>query len=374
MDRERELRDDRDYDLNAYDYILPEECIAQNPVTPRDSSRLLVVDSSTGCHHGVFCELPQWLRRGDLLVINNTRVIPARLYGYKSTGMEMEALLLERVERHVWLALVKPGRRLKPGAVVEFSAHGGEDLPPLKAKIRGTDEATGGRFLEFELSGDRELQDLLDDYGHVPFPPYVTDTQAEADRYQTVYAQAAGSVSAPTAGLHFTPRLLEELEDLGIERAMVTLHVGVGTFRPVEVKDIRTHQMHQEWLEVSGETWQKVRETQKRGGRVISVGTTSVRALEGAAHWWKSQDSLDADSVGSGFYGKTDLFIYPGYEWQVVEGLITNFHLPCSSLLMLVSALVGRSRLLQLYQEAIAEDYRFYSFGDAMLILPDARL
>ncbi|MBP0007488.1 MULTISPECIES: tRNA preQ1(34) S-adenosylmethionine ribosyltransferase-isomerase QueA [unclassified Roseofilum] len=374
MDRERELRDDRDYDLNAYDYILPEECIAQNPVTPRDSSRLLVVDSSTGCHHGVFCELPQWLRRGDLLVINNTRVIPARLYGYKSTGMEMEALLLERVERHVWLALVKPGRRLKPGAVVEFSAHGGEDLPPLKAKIRGTDEATGGRFLEFELSGDRELQDLLDDYGHVPFPPYVTDTQAEADRYQTVYAQAAGSVAAPTAGLHFTPRLLEELEDLGIERAMVTLHVGVGTFRPVEVKDIRTHQMHQEWLEVSGETWQKVRETQKRGGRVISVGTTSVRALEGAAHWWKSQDSLDADSVGSGFYGKTDLFIYPGYEWQVVEGLITNFHLPCSSLLMLVSALVGRSRLLQLYQEAIAEDYRFYSFGDAMLILPDARL
>jgi len=288
--------------------------------------------------------------------------------------MEMEALLLERVERHVWLALVKPGRRLKPGAVVEFSAHGGEDLPPLKAKIRGTDEATGGRFLEFELSGDRELQDLLDDYGHVPFPPYVTDTQAEADRYQTVYAQAAGSVAAPTAGLHFTPRLLEELEDLGIERAMVTLHVGVGTFRPVEVKDIRTHQMHQEWLEVSGETWQKVRETQKRGGRVISVGTTSVRALEGAAHWWKSQDSLDADSVGSGFYGKTDLFIYPGYEWQVVEGLIANFHLPCSSLLMLVSALVGRSRLLQLYQEAIAEDYRFYSFGDAMLILPDARL
>ncbi|MDB9519879.1 tRNA preQ1(34) S-adenosylmethionine ribosyltransferase-isomerase QueA [Roseofilum reptotaenium CS-1145] len=391
MDRERELRDDRDYDLDAYDYVLPEECIAQNPVTPRDSSRLLVVDSSAGCHHEVFRELPQWLRREDLLVMNDTRVIPARLYGYKSTGMEMEALLLERVERHVWLALVKPGRRLKPGAVVEFSAHSGEDLPPLKAKIRGTDEATGGRFLEFELSGDQELQDLLDDYGHVPFPPYVTDTQAEADQYQTVYAQAAGSVAAPTAGLHFTPRLLEELEDLGIERAMVTLHVGVGTFRPVEVKDIRTHEMHQEWLEVSGETWQKVRETQKRGGRVISVGTTSVRALEGAAHWWKDRGSVGAGSFnfgsskrdlgepaltsgpGAGFYGKTDLFIYPGYEWQVVEGLITNFHLPRSSLLMLVSALVGRSRLLQLYQEAIAEDYRFYSFGDAMLILPEAR-
>lgn len=385
----------QDYELDGYDYVLPEEYIAQNPVSPRDSSRLLVVDSPVGCHHGVFRQLPEWLRPGDLLVMNNTRVIPARLYGRKSTGMEMEALLLERVERQVWLALVKPGRRLKPGAVVEFSAHEDLDLPPLKAKIRGTDEETGGRFLEFELGGNQELQDLLDDYGHVPFPPYVTDTQAEADRYQTVYAQAAGSVAAPTAGLHFTPRLLEELDALGIERAMVTLHVGVGTFRPVEVEDIRTHQMHQEWLEVSGETWRKVREAKERGGRVIAVGTTSVRALEGAAHWWKSQgfvgaglprSDLDEQKLGepaptedqklgaSGFYGKTDLFIYPGYEWQVVEGLITNFHLPRSSLLMLVSALVGRSRLLQLYQEAIAQKYRFYSFGDAMLILPEARL
>ncbi|MDJ1176321.1 tRNA preQ1(34) S-adenosylmethionine ribosyltransferase-isomerase QueA [Roseofilum capinflatum] len=398
----------QDYDLDAYDYVLPEGCIAQNPVSPRDSSRLLVVDSPMGCHHGVFRELPQWLRPGDLLVMNNTRVIPARLYGCKSTGMEMEALLLERVERQVWLALVKPGRRLKPGAVVEFSAHEDLDLPPLKAKIRGTDEATGGRFLEFELSGDQELQDLLDDYGYVPFPPYVTDTQAVPDQYQTVYAQAAGSVAAPTAGLHFTPRLLGQLDDLGIERAMVTLHVGVGTFRPVEVSDIRTHQMHEEWLEVSGETWRKVREAQERGGRVIAVGTTSVRALEGAAHWWKDRGSVGAGSVRaglprsgleeeklskpaptpdeklgepaptsggkSGFYGKTDLFIYPGYEWQVVEGLITNFHLPRSSLLMLVSALVGRSRLLELYQEAIAQKYRFYSFGDAMLILPEARL
>ena len=394
MSGERGSMNSQDYELDGYDYVLPEECIAQNPVTPRDSSRLLVVDSPLGCHHGVFRELPQWLRPGDLLVMNNTRVIPARLYGYKSTGMEMEALLLERVERQVWLALVKPGRRLKVGAVVEFSAHGNLDLPPLRAKIRGTDEATGGRFLEFELSGDRELQDLLDDYGHVPFPPYVTDTQALPEQYQTVYAQAAGSVAAPTAGLHFTPGLLAQLDDLGIERAMVTLHVGVGTFRPVEVSDIRTHQMHQEWLEVSGETWRKVQEAKERGGRVIAVGTTSVRALEGAAHWWKSQGagSVRAGSLRSrlegqklsepaptedqklgesGFYGKTDLFIYPGYEWQVVEGLITNFHLPRSSLLMLVSALVGRSRLLELYQEAIAQGYRFYSFGDAMLILPE---
>ncbi|MDJ1179781.1 tRNA preQ1(34) S-adenosylmethionine ribosyltransferase-isomerase QueA [Roseofilum sp. BLCC_M91] len=384
MDRGRGSMNAQDYELDGYDYVLPGEYIAQNPVSPRDNSRLLVVDSPVGCHHGVFRQLPEWLRPGDLLVMNNTRVIPARLYGRKSTGMEMEALLLERVERQVWLALVKPGRRLKPGAVVEFSAHGDRHLPPLKAKIRGTDEETGGRFLEFELSGDRQLQDLLDDYGHVPFPPYVTDTQAVPDQYQTVYAQAAGSVAAPTAGLHFTPRLLEELDRLGIERAMVTLHVGVGTFRPVEVADIRTHQMHQEWLEVSGETWRKVREAKERGGRVIAVGTTSVRALEGAAS--VGAGSVGAGSVGaglkpaptsggeSGFYGKTDLFIYPGYEWQVVEGLITNFHLPRSSLLMLVSALVGRSRLLQLYQEAIAQKYRFYSFGDAMLILPEARL
>lgn len=372
MDGEWGSMNSQDYELDGYDYFLPEGCIAQNPVTPRDSSRLLVVNSPLGCHHGVFRELPQWLRRGDLLVMNNTRVIPARLYGRKSTGMEMEALLLERVERQVWLALVKPGRRLKAGAVVEFSAHRNLDLPPLRAKIRGTDEATGGRFLEFELSGDRELQDLLDDYGHVPFPPYVTDTQAEAEQYQTVYAQAEGSVAAPTAGLHFTPRLLQELDNLGIERAMVTLHVGVGTFRPVEVSDIRTHQMHQEWLEVSGETWRKVQEAKERGGRVIAVGTTSVRALEGAGSVGAGLKPAPTSGGESGFYGKTDLFIYPGYKWQVVEGLITNFHLPRSSLLMLVSALVGRSRLLELYQEAIAQGYRFYSFGDAMLILPEA--
>ncbi len=360
----------QDFHLEAYDYELPPECIAQNPVTPRDSSRLLVVSAPTEQVHGYFGDLPQWLKPGDLLVLNNTRVIPARLYGRKSTGSAVEVLLLERCDRHLWLALVKPGRRLKPGAALEFSPHphhGG--LPPLRAWISATDPTTGGRFIEFDLLPNQQLEDLLDNYGHIPFPPYVTQTQAQDDQYQTVYAQAAGSVAAPTAGLHFTAKLLKELADLGIEQAMVTLHVGVGTFRPVEVADIRAHQMHQERLEVSRETWEKVKQTQACGGRVIAVGTTSVRALEGAANWWESQGLGEFP----GYYGNTDLFIYPGYRWRVVDGLITNFHLPRSSLLMLVSALVGRKRLLALYQEAIAQGYRFYSFGDAMLILPAGR-
>ncbi|MDJ1182900.1 tRNA preQ1(34) S-adenosylmethionine ribosyltransferase-isomerase QueA [Roseofilum casamattae] len=362
---------DRDYSLDAYNYHLPEERIAQAPVTPRDSSRLFVVDSQSARHHGHFRDLPQWLQPGDLLVLNNTRVIPARLYGKKSTGTSMEALLLEKCDRNSWLSLVKPGRRLKVGADIEFIPHGDKaELPTLKARVTGVDEATGGRVLEFELPAEETLEEKLEDYGHIPFPPYVTSRAATDDQYQTVYARSPGSVAAPTAGLHFTPRLLAELEQLGIEQTTVTLHVGVGTFRPVETEDIRTHQMHQEWLEVSAETWQKIEETKERGGRIIAVGTTSVRSLEGAAHWWFSEPRT---VVFPGFYGKTNLFIYPGYHWQIVEGLITNFHLPRSSLLMLVSALIGRDRLLELYEEAIAKEYRFYSFGDAMLILPQFR-
>jgi S-adenosylmethionine:tRNA ribosyltransferase-isomerase len=226
-----------------------------------------------------------------------------------------------------------------------------------------TDPATGGRILEFDVPEGVSFAQLLEEFGHVPLPPYITESAASPNQYQTVYAHQSGAVAAPTAGLHFTEELLQRFPDRGIELAFVTLHVGVGTFRPVEVEDVTTHKMHEEWVEVPVATVEQIRQTRERGGRIIAVGTTVVRALEGAAASGQLQP----------FCGKTDLFIYPGYQWRVVEGLITNFHLPRSSLLMLVSALVGRKRLLDLYQEAIVEEYRFYSFGDAMLILPDVR-
>lgn len=341
--------------LSSYDYHLPTEFIAQQPVVPRDSSRLLVVDSPTTHHHGIFRDLPQWLKSGDLLVINNTKVIPARLLGQKSTGAGVEIFLLEPKPDNFWLALVKPGRRLPPGAEIIF--------PPsqLTATIMARDEATGGRIIQFKFPTEQSFEQLLSQVGQIPFPPYITETQAHSEQYQTVYAQQPGAVAAPTAGLHFTDELLQTLTAQGIGIAEVTLHVGIGTFRPVEVEDITTHDMHGEWVEVSSQTVDKIKATKAAGGRVIAVGTTAVRSLEGAA---AQGEGIEA------FTGKTNLFIYPGYRWQVVDGLITNFHLPRSSLLMLVSALLGRERLLALYQEAIAQQYRFYSFGDAMLILP----
>lgn len=357
-----------DRTLSGYDYDLPEERIAQNPVTPRDSSRLLVVDSPTSHQHRRFRDLLELLEPGDLLVLNNTRVMAARLHGYKSTGAPVEVLLLEEQEHNQWLGLVKPGRRLKPGAVIQFLAPDNAEGNPvsnstLQATVLATDEATGGRILQFEATPGTRVRELLEFYGQVPLPPYITQSVASPDQYQTVYAEESGSAAAPTAGLHFTEELLDRLEAKGINRAFVTLHVGVGTFRPVEVEDVTRHQMHEEWVQVPQETVEKIRETKARGGRVIAVGTTGVRSLEGAAVSGELQP----------FCGKTDLFIYPGYQWRVVDGLITNFHLPRSSLLMLVSALVGRDRLLGLYQEAIAQEYRFYSFGDAMLILPAAQ-
>ncbi|AFY84874.1 tRNA preQ1(34) S-adenosylmethionine ribosyltransferase-isomerase QueA [Oscillatoria acuminata] len=357
-----------DRTLSAYDYDLPEERIAQNPVTPRDNSRLLVVDSPTSHQHRRFRDLPELLEPGDLLVLNNTRVMPARLYGYKSTGTPVEVLLLEEQEENQWLGLVKPGRRLKPGALIQFPVPDTPEGEPesqstLQAKVLATDEATGGRILQFEATPGFSVRELLESYGQVPLPPYITQSVASPDQYQTVYAEQSGSAAAPTAGLHFTEELLDRLEAKGINRAFVTLHVGVGTFRPVEVEDVTRHQMHQEWVQVPKETVEKIRETKARGGRVIAVGTTGVRSLEGAAVSGELQP----------FCGKTDLFIYPGYQWRVVDGLITNFHLPRSSLLMLVSALIGRDRLLGLYREAIAQEYRFYSFGDAMIILPSAK-
>ncbi|MGI2904088.1 tRNA preQ1(34) S-adenosylmethionine ribosyltransferase-isomerase QueA [Tolypothrix sp. VBCCA 56010] len=414
-----------DRSLAGYDYELPQELIAQNPALPRDTSRLLLVNSpSTGKYsaplHHIFRDLPELLRSGDLLVMNNTRVLPARLYGRKSTGAEIEVLLLEERRHNCWLALVKPGKRFKVGASIVFAARGVEGvgewgsggvgewgnggvgewgtrktrgtrgqgeissptsptspaspsppspsppIPPsssLTATVLETDEATGGRLLQFDLPEGVSLVELLDVYGEVPLPPYITQSKAESEQYQTVYAQHPGAIAAPTAGLHFTPDLLQRLGDHGINQAFVTLHVGVGTFRPVEVENVSTHKMHEEWISVPPETVEQIRATKASGGRIIAVGTTVTRALEGAAKSGNLQP----------FSGKTDLFIYPGYEWRVVDGLITNFHLPRSSLLMLVSALIGRERLLNIYQQAIASRYRFYSFGDAMLILPEAR-
>ncbi len=356
-----------DRSLAGYDYELPQERIAQNPACPRDSARLLVVDSPIHHTHRVFRDLPELLLPGDLLVMNNTRVIPARLYGHKASGARVEVLLLEEQQHNNWLALVKPGKRLQPGAKIVFEPQRRkerkEEIDSLSATVLETDEATGGRLLQFNVPSGVRLLQWLDSFGRVPLPPYITDFQAGLEAYQTVYAQRPGAVAAPTAGLHFTPRLLERLQEQGINSAFVTLHVGVGTFRPVEVENVAQHKMHGEWVEVPAETVEQIRETQLKGGRIIAVGTTVVRALEGAAESGQLQP----------FCGKTDLFIYPGYNWRVVEGLITNFHLPRSSLLMLVSALIGRQRLLGLYQEAIASSYRFYSFGDAMLILPEAR-
>ncbi|MEY2914369.1 MAG: hypothetical protein RLZZ184_3678 [Cyanobacteriota bacterium] len=354
-----------DCSLSSYDYELPLRLIAQNPAVPRDSSRLLVVNSLKNPHsipvsHHIFRDLPELLQPGDLLVMNNTKVIPARLYGCKSTGAEIEVLLLEERRHNCWLALVKPGKRFKIGSEIIFTAGGEENQQILRATVVESDPQTGGRLLQFDLPPEVPLVQVLGKFGEIPLPPYITASTAANEQYQTVYAQEEGAIAAPTAGLHFTPELLEKLRVCGINQAFITLHVGVGTFRPVEVEDVTTHAMHEEWIEVSADTVEQIRATQAAGGRIIAVGTTVVRALEGAAQLGDLQP----------FMGKTNLFIYPGYKWQVVEGLITNFHLPRSSLLMLVSALIGREMLLDIYQKAIASEYRFYSFGDAMVILP----
>ena len=379
-----------DHLLSSYRYHLPEDRIAQNPVTPRDSAKLLVVDSPSSHQHRYFRDLDALLNPGDLLVLNDTRVIPARLFGHKQIdlrdrkiGAPVEVLLIEPVDAERWLALVRPGRRLQPGAIIAF---GDPENPLMTGLIESRDEETSGRIIKLSpasnlnpasnLSSTNKLNptngyqsnsatitDLIHQLGQVPLPPYITESTALPEQYQTVYACKQGAVAAPTAGLHFTDSLFEKLQDKGIQTAAITLHVGIGTFRPVEVKDIQTHQMHQERIEVSSETVEKIQKTKADGGRVIAVGTTSSRALEGAA---------TASGDLAPYKGKTGIFIYPGYQWRVVDGLITNFHLPESSLLMMVSSLIGRERLMSLYEDAIAHSYRFYSFGDAMLILPNA--
>lgn len=343
---------ERDLLTDSYDYDLPEASIAQNPVEPRDQARLLVVDREDH-RHCRFFELPDLLAPGDLLVLNDTRVIPARLFGEKPTGGRVEVLLVEPRTPTEWLCLVKPARRLGIGARVEF----GGGL--LAAVVVGSDERTGGRWLTFEVEAE-DFEPLLAKLGQMPLPPYITRSSARPEQYQTIYARRPGAVAAPTAGLHFTDRLFEQLAARGIEHTHVTLHVGLGTFRPVAVERITDHTMHSEWLEISAEAAAAIRRTRARGGRVVAVGTTSARTLETCAA-----------GDGSVIPGerRSELFIYPGYRWQVVDALITNFHLPRSTLLMMVSSLIGRERLLSLYGEAVGDGYRFYSFGDAMLIL-----
>ncbi|MGB5915111.1 MAG: tRNA preQ1(34) S-adenosylmethionine ribosyltransferase-isomerase QueA [Phormidesmis sp.] len=370
----------RDRQLSAYSYTLPPSRIAQTPLTPRDRSKLLVIDGKQTHQHGRFYELVDWLLPGDLLVLNNTKVIPARLLGHKSSGAAVEVLLIEPIDGDKWLALVRPGKRIQPGAEIWFgqreigqpetgncdsNAEPSIEKPLLVGLVEARDEATGGRVIKLVPQVKGSIDELIYQLGQVPLPPYITASEALPDQYQTVFAERKGAIAAPTAGLHFTETLLAKLKSKGIQTAEVTLHVGIGTFRPVEVTDIKTHEMHQERIEVPALTVEKIQETKANGGRVIAVGTTSTRALEGTA-------AICGELKP--YSGRTDLFIYPGYQWQVIDGMITNFHLPGSSLLMMVSALIGRERLMQIYEDAIAQDYRFYSFGDAMLILPDATL
>lgn len=334
-------------------YDLPEELIAQDPLEDRSSSRLLVLDKETGAtSHHIFKEITGYLKEGDCLVINDTKVIPARLIGAKEgTGAKIEILLLKRKENNIWETLVKPGKKAKVGTRIVF----GEGL--LVGEVVGIVEE-GNRLVKFEYEGI--FEEILDQLGQMPLPPYITHQLEDKNRYQTVYAKHTGSAAAPTAGLHFTPELLKEIEEKGIDIARVTLHVGLGTFRPVKVDEITDHHMHSEFYQVDEEAAEKINRAKDSGHRVICVGTTSCRTIESAA------DETGHLKLTSGW---TEIFIYPGYKFKILDGLITNFHLPESTLIMLVSALAGREHVLAAYEEAVQERYRFFSFGDAMLIV-----
>ncbi|MGC8873615.1 MAG: tRNA preQ1(34) S-adenosylmethionine ribosyltransferase-isomerase QueA [Chloroflexia bacterium] len=340
-----------------FDYDLPEDRIAQTPVEPRDSSRLLVLHREDGAlEHVIFRDLPRFLRPGDLLVANESRVIPARLQGRRTcTGGALEVLLLRRLDECRWEALIR-GSRVRAGLSITFARPDGGALEAVVEEAH----PDGLRKLRFREAVEPYLEVL----GAVPLPPYIRAPLTDPERYQTVYARVAGSVAAPTAGLHFTPSLIEALQARGVEFAFVVLHIGLDTFRPVETEEIQQHRMHAEWCRVPAEVAEAVRATRARGGRVVAVGTTVVRALETAALAAEAPERAPA-----AFEGWSRLFIYPGFRFQVVDALITNFHLPRSTLLMLVSAFAGRERVLAPYREAIAQGYRFYTFGDAMLIL-----
>ena len=339
-------------DVKDFYFDLPQELIAQDPLEDRSSSRLLVLDKETGAvEHRVFRDIVSYLRKGDCLVINDTKVIPARLYGVKEgTQAKIEVLLLKRRADDVWEVLVKPGRKARPGAVIQF----GEGL--LTGKVIDVVEE-GNRLIQFSYQGI--FEEILDQLGQMPLPPYITHQLKDKNRYQTVYAKHEGSAAAPTAGLHFTEELLKQIEEKGVKIAHVTLHVGLGTFRPVKVENVQDHHMHSEFYIVEEEEAKKINDTKKAGGRVICVGTTSCRTLESAT---------GEDGVLKAGSGWTDIFIYPGYRFKILDALITNFHLPESTLVMLVSALAGREHVLAAYEEAIRERYRFFSFGDAMFI------
>lgn len=341
-----------------YYFDLPQELIAQDPLADRSSSRLLVLNKQTGeREHHSFKEIINYLHEGDCLVLNNTKVIPARLFGTKEgTGAVIEVLLLKRHENDVWETLVKPGKKAKPGTKLIF----GDGA--LKAEVLDIVEE-GNRLIKFSYDGIWE--EILDGLGEMPLPPYITHKLQDKNRYQTVYAKYEGSAAAPTAGLHFTPELLAEIEKKGISLAYVTLHVGLGTFRPVKVDNVKEHHMHSEYYQVTQEAADTINETKKRGGRIICVGTTSCRTIESAA---------DENGMVQPGCDNTEIFIYPGYRFKVLDCLITNFHLPESTLLMLVSALAGREHVLDAYKEAVAENYRFFSFGDAMFIADEIEI
>ena len=336
-------------DVTDFDYDLPQELIAQTPVEPRDSSRLLVMDKNTGeLEHRHFYNLPEYLKPGDLLVFNDTRVIPARLHGFKTTGAHVEVFLLTRKNATDWEVLVKPGKKLQKGAQIRFSDE-------LSCEILETTDF-GGRIARFHYDGI--FEEILDRLGETPLPPYIHEKLKDKERNQTVYNRERGSAAAPTAGLHFTKELLKKIKDMGVEEVFVTLHVGLGTFRPVNESKVEDHKMHREFYTVSQEAADAINKAKREGRRIIAVGTTSVRTLESAG----------ASGVMKAGGNWTEIFIYPGYQFKFVDALVTNFHLPQSTLVMLVSALSSREKILHAYQVAVENRYRFFSFGDAMFI------
>ncbi len=336
-------------ELSEFYYDLPKELIAQSPIERRDTSRLLCVDKNTGeLHHGTFGDIINYLNPGDCLVLNETKVIPARLLGHKSTGAKAELLLLRRITDKKWETLVKPGNKIKPNDRLIFSHK-------LSCAILEILDG-GNRLVEFDYDG--VFEEVLEELGEMPLPPYITERLSDKSRYQTVYAENSGSAAAPTAGLHFTDSLLKDIEEKGVEIARLTLHVGLGTFRPVKCGNILEHKMHSEYFELPEEAAVKINKAKQNGKKVVCVGTTSVRTVESCA--------LNGQVVAKS--GETDIFIYPGYKFQIVDNLITNFHLPESTLIMLVSALAGKENILNAYNEAVLEKYRFFSFGDAMFI------
>ncbi|MBR7081939.1 MAG: tRNA preQ1(34) S-adenosylmethionine ribosyltransferase-isomerase QueA [Oscillospiraceae bacterium] len=335
-----------------FKYDLPEELIAQTPIDRRDHSRLMRLDIATGgIEHRMFYELPALLRQGDCLVLNDSRVLPARLFGAKPTGGAIEVVLLRDKGGGVWECLTRPGKKTRVGAEIIFG--GGEMTGTVVGEVEG-----GNRLIKFHYSGI--FLEALERLGKMPLPPYIHEELEDAERYQTVYSRETGSAAAPTAGLHFTPELLDKIRAMGVQTAFITLHVGLGTFRPVKAENIEDHEMHAEYCSIDGKTAETINGTKAAGGRVIAVGTTSCRTLESRA---KPDGTVEAYS------GWTNCFIYPGYKFKCIDGLITNFHLPESTLIMLVSALAGRENVLNAYKTAVEERYRFFSFGDAMIIL-----